>query len=121
MLQNKRREPGPKDSGGEHSFHKKTYCLKLKEVLENTCTLFYRKQKDARLLLVVKGRMLVGGRAELKMGGLTGALSGWLGRGWRQAEKGSRRIRGGPRLREEKGYMPSLRMWGGLRGGQKMG
>lgn len=40
VLQNKRRQPGPNDSGEEHSFHQKTYCLKLKKVLENICILF---------------------------------------------------------------------------------
>lgn len=39
-LQNKRRQPGLRDSGEEQSVHQKTYCLKLKKVLENICILF---------------------------------------------------------------------------------
>lgn len=40
MLLSKRIETGPEDSGEGHSFHQKTYCLKLEKVLENICILF---------------------------------------------------------------------------------
>jgi hypothetical protein len=75
MLQSKKREPSPKDAR-KKTLHQETYCLKLMNILENICILFYGNKRMHCCYLVAQGSCWHKGEQVRWV--LKGALCFWL-------------------------------------------